>query len=247
MRFDWKAAASSPILGVWMVVFATLCLGFAPFVVLSLLTNSFWPHSSVDVPLTFVPSVLIGDSILLPTFNARTYLIFMRTRRQLPRVLKRRVLYATFSSLLVSAPLIVYEHLQWCTDQYTGFIDLQLGRLSAAGLWHTCFAILETTVAIFCLALILALTTCDLNVNLAAIPAALRAFVAYASLAIADFVIMHYRVVRASHRLLLSDFIAFAPLLISLLFLTAIRSRALTTFGRPAPLALKLLSSLKDT
>src|SRR5579864_8527098 len=45
-----------------IVVLITLGLGFIPFVVLSMMTNSFWPQSSVAVPLTLVPSVLLGTA-----------------------------------------------------------------------------------------------------------------------------------------------------------------------------------------
>src|SRR5260370_17212830 len=57
---------------------ATFLLGSLPFVTLSLATNSFWPDSAVDFPLSLIPSVLIGDSVFLPLFNAVVFRIVSR-------------------------------------------------------------------------------------------------------------------------------------------------------------------------
>jgi len=172
-----------------IVVVLTLLCGFIPFVVFSLLTDSFWPHSRVSVPLTIVPSVLIGDSLLIPLFNRSLYQLMSTGFREVSRITRVRLILFGIGCILITAPVIIYEHILWTQDQYTGFIDLLPGQLSPAGIWHTCFAVLETGIAVWFLGVSLWWAKDRRRLPRPLLLRTWRLFLMYASLCIFDLAI----------------------------------------------------------
>lgn len=118
----------------------TLCIGFVPMLVISLRTNSFWLSSPYDFPLVTIPSVLIGDSLLLPFLN---YKIFCALRRLMREKNNWLILFFSF---LVSIAINSYTHFLWTQDMYTGFMDMTIGTLSFAGWWHWGYSIIQMTI-----------------------------------------------------------------------------------------------------
>lgn len=117
---------------------ATLCLGFIPMVVLSLLTDSFWLNSPYDFPLVAIPSVLIGDSLFFPIINYKIY-----DSLKLVNIKKQKSATITAISLFFSLLINSYSHYLWIQDKYTGFMDTEIGRLSIAGWWHWGYSIIQ--------------------------------------------------------------------------------------------------------
>lgn len=117
---------------------ATLCLGFIPMCVLSLLSDSFWLNSTHAFPLVAIPSILIGDSLLLPIINYKIYdsLKLVNIKKQKSAIITA---ISMFSSLLINS----YSHYLWIQDKYTGFMDTEIGRLSIAGWWHWGYSVIQ--------------------------------------------------------------------------------------------------------
>lgn len=85
--------------------------------------------------------------MLIPALN----LYFQRLVAARLDYLRTKSILATAISLLALAvgfSLQYFVHTIWVNDQYTGFMDLQLGELSGAGWWHLFFSSIETALII---------------------------------------------------------------------------------------------------
>jgi hypothetical protein len=101
-----------------------------------------WWDSRVVFPLISVPSIYIGDLIVLPIFNFRAATWFKQHVGQY----RGRVFARYFAACLLSALLLnIYLHYQWTHDPYSGFIDITHRWLSAAGWCHFVFSTCEMT------------------------------------------------------------------------------------------------------
>lgn len=191
-----------------LAALATLATGFVPLMILSVVTNSFWPKSRVLVPVFFVPSVLLGDSVLLPLFNARAAIIVRQVLRD-PFV-SRRKLHLTIAAIGVgtfSAAVNVYVHRLWVRDQHTGFIALEPGQLSLAGQWHLTFSSLELAFILWVLwVCIVARKDLDRDEVLRL----WRIFLIYSALSIGDFAVWNLLISQSMH-FSLTDMIALLP------------------------------------
>ena len=177
---------------------ATLVVGFVPILILSLLTDSFWPRSRVAVPLSLVPSVLIGDSFILPAFNGVAALALAAgALRNLPERNKLKLYLLAMGSMALSAAVNVYLHLLWMRNGQTGFIALTSGQLSLAGKWHLVFASLQMAFILWFLFVSLTLTPSPERLADSPVPLAWGIFAAYSALALGDFVVWHVVVARS--------------------------------------------------
>lgn len=190
----------------------TLAIGFIPFLVLSLKTKSFWPKSAVAVPLTLVPSVLIGDSILIPLFNRAAVPILVRILgRESPTSGRMFMLLSAALATALGVAVNLPIHKLWMKGGNTGFISLKPGVLSVAGIWHLAFASAEMGFVIWfvvgCLKFGQSLSGVDRDSMLAA----WRLFMLYSSLSIADFIFWQFLILR-SRTFSLSDLLAIITL-----------------------------------
>lgn len=118
----------------------TLCLGFIPMLIMSILMDGFWITSPYDAPLILIPAVFIGDLIFLPQLNYRIYMAL----KQVISFLKPGVILLTLiCCLLLSLALNSYTHYLWSHGTSTGFMEPQYGQLSLAGWWHYGFSVLQ--------------------------------------------------------------------------------------------------------
>jgi hypothetical protein len=208
----------------WPVAAVTLALGFLPFLVLSVLSDTFWPRSRVAVPLMLSPSILIGDSLLIPLFNGLAFPIIGGFVGRAAR-LRSHVIIPAAGGLLLSVGLNVFLHVLWSRDEYTGFIDPTRGTLSLGGQWHCAFASLEL------LFVLVFLTTCFWYRNRIAVGPVLRAWrviVLYSTMSIFDVVIMFTVVGRSLAQMGIADYIAVSPLILASIVYMFLRSS-----GRP--------------
>jgi len=177
-------------LPVWLAPLITLGIGIIPLIVITSASGTFWLHSRVAGPLIAVPSVLIGDSLLLPILNWRIarFLTACLAIETLRKAVFRRFWIALLCSSLVS----VYASYKWTHDQFFGFIDPTFGQLSFAGWWHLGFTIIEMTL-VFVFVLMWQYTTRhrfnEKTLQLATM--AWNIFLLYALLSIADFIVLH--------------------------------------------------------
>ena len=196
--------------GGWVAGGATFFLGFAPFAAFSLSTRSFWPRAHVSLPLTLVPSVIIGDSVLLPLFNCQIYPLVRRVLNGTSRSTKLKLLFTGIVCLTACSPIIVYEHQVWSRDQYTGFIKLAPGHLSLAGVWHIVFASFETALAMwFCLISVMWAKDRD-RLPRRQLMRAWTVFLCYAFLSVFDLLSKRHFV--SADPLRLADMIALSPI-----------------------------------
>ncbi len=208
---DKPEDSSKRIAGQALLVFiATLWLGFIPFAVLSLMTHTFLPTSRVSVPLTLVPSVLIGDSILLPLFNRSVWVLVAPNFRSLTKHTRTALLIGGLLSLTISAPIVIYEHILWTRDQYTGFIKLSLGHLSLAGIWHAAFASIEMALLSWFLGISLIWSRDRQRLPRRQLLQTWGIFLVYASLCVPDYIIK--RIHLSPQGLPLSDLLALSPI-----------------------------------
>lgn len=142
-----EASLAETLRQTWPIIVVSVLLGPIPMVICSVLTNSFWPSSPHPFPFLKIPSVAIGDSIMLPMFNAYAYRLFqLHESRVRSNFTKSGVMIAFVTAFALGVQYWV--HTIWANDPYTGFMDLSRGTISFAGWWHLVYAGLETTVVI---------------------------------------------------------------------------------------------------
>jgi hypothetical protein len=199
-----------------IAAFITILLGGFPFLLFSLNTNSFWPHSSVNFPLTRVPSVLIGDTVLLPIFNAMAVdvLFNSRYRRVLDCVRKWVKAVVVVTVLAFSSIISGYLHYRWVHDQYTGFVNPQRGSISAGGLWHYFFSTGQMSIIILFLGVSALIAWQRIEGARSAVLRVWIVFLAYAALSLGDFAMKQRFVVHNPNLLygLKSDWLLLTPL-----------------------------------
>ena len=126
------------------VILLTILLGFIPNMVLSILSNTFWLNSSVDFPFLAIPTIFIGDLFFLPIFNLFAYKAIRASWQYINSYVN---LYKLAISLITGSIVISSNiHFLWINDAYSGFMDIERGKLSAAGWWHLIFTILQITI-----------------------------------------------------------------------------------------------------
>jgi hypothetical protein len=126
-----------------LIPLVTLCLGFIPMLIMSILMKGFWINSQYDFPFVLIPAVLIGDSLFLPVLN---YWIYVALKQTKPLLKPKTIFVTTFSCLLFSIVMNSYTHYLWSHDKHTGFMDPMYGTQSMAGWWHYGFSILQMTI-----------------------------------------------------------------------------------------------------
>jgi len=116
----------------------TILVGFCAFAIASLQTDTFCPTRIHPFGLIAIPSILIGDLMILPFLNRALYDVF--------RAYRGSHIYLTaltIASMSISFFIMWHLHYTWIQDSYTGFMDIQHGELSIAGWWHYVFSSIE--------------------------------------------------------------------------------------------------------
>jgi hypothetical protein len=127
----------------YWVAAITFVVGFGAMAVLSLRARTFSVlRPTVNFPLTALPSVVFGDSILLPVFNVRLFRFAKSYGAH--HLLGRSVLCAALAVFLLALVGNAYLHHLWITNQSTVFTNAGPGQLSITGWWHFGFSIAET-------------------------------------------------------------------------------------------------------
>ncbi len=127
MNSHWKLPTSIGI--------ATFFLGWCVWMIAAFRYNAFWYGGGVDYPVIANPSLLIGDALALPFFNAfaARWLFAYGSRKQLSASI-----WLTILALALSA----YQHWIWTTDTTNGLIDPHY-TISVVGVWHAIFSGLQ--------------------------------------------------------------------------------------------------------
>jgi hypothetical protein len=155
-----------------------------------------WWDSRVVFPLISVPSIYIGDLIVLPIFNFRAATWFKQHVGQCRgRVFARHFAACLFSALLLN----IYLHYQWTHDPYSGFIDITYGWLSAAGWCHFVFSTCEMTFIFFFLIFWLTALFKGSSNATADGQSVWRFLVLFSSISIADAVVKYRKVFPSWH------------------------------------------------
>jgi hypothetical protein len=168
----------------------TLILGFLPEMILSIYLNAFWIGSSVDFPFMAVPTIFFGDIVFLPIFNLLAYKAIRQSWQYFHRKLDLGLILSIAS--IISMLLSFYIHYSWLQDSYTGFMDVERGKLSIAGWWHLSFAIVEMTVVMLTVIFwFSAIRNSDLEYIHDSYLKAWSVFIAFTLLNLADLVFRH--------------------------------------------------------
>ena len=217
----------------WAVVL-TIALGPLVFTIASISTRTFDFSSIVVFPLLSIPSVAIGDAVLIPWFNF--YVIrFLRGDRNHLRIFRRsRVLGAILIFGIMSLAGNSLLHHTWVNDPHTSFMDLRHGELSFAGWSHFAFSSGETAVVlVFISTWVLALRRRDED----AFRRGLRTwsiFTAFSFLCIVDFAIRHAYVLQTTSidAALQKDWLSLAPFVVATAIFLSARIALRTRFPR---------------
>src|ERR1700676_653284 len=102
----------------FIIPLLTFGLGIFTFSVFAILTNSFWFHSSVDIPLLKLPTLYIGDAILLPLFNYYLFQFYYETKGGI-NYKKYRNSFVVFTILafVISFAINYFQHIAWTKDE----------------------------------------------------------------------------------------------------------------------------------
>lgn len=131
----------------YLVALLTFILGFLVMLFLSIKLKAFDLSSPYNFPLLTLPSIFIGDALLLPIINYRFYkLLNLDSVHNLFKTYSAYFILFLIASLLISVIINFSTHYLWIKDSYTGFMDTMLGKLSIAGWWHLGFSIFQLTI-----------------------------------------------------------------------------------------------------
>ena len=196
----------------------TVALGFVPFLLLSLSTGTFWPRSHVSVPLSLSPSLLIGDSLMIPLFNRYAVPIVWQALKRTPLPAPISIWLWTLAFLCFAFSLAINTamHIGWTKDAYTGFIDPTLGRLSFGGEWHCAFATVEMAFVLFFVSVCLIFRRSVNRINRNHVLQSWRIFICYSTMSIADALVMIFVVGRPTSEMSAPDFMALTPLILAI-------------------------------
>ena len=93
-----------------------IAVGIIPLAFLAARSNTLWFPSSVDVPLVAVPSVWLGDSLLLPFFNYYAVLFLLRRFSWKGRASSKpkfRTMVLMAVAVAAAASVSGYSHYMW--------------------------------------------------------------------------------------------------------------------------------------
>lgn len=125
-------------------ILANVLLAYLPMVLFSLRDNAFfWDAQGVVFPFLSIPSIWLGDLILIPIFNYFS-IMWLRTQKDDFRYLLRVSLVSILLAVLITST----QHWIWVNDQWSGFMDLQHGILSAAGWVHFFYSAIQISLVI---------------------------------------------------------------------------------------------------
>lgn len=120
----------------------TVVLGFGVFATLSLQTGTFLASDTYPFGLMAIPSIFIGDLLILPLLNRKIYDV-VKAYRIGGFSTGRKFRIVIFILSLLSFATMGYAHYLWTQDAYLGFMDMQHGNLTVAGWWHYIFSSVE--------------------------------------------------------------------------------------------------------
>lgn len=127
----------------FMVAPLTLFLGVIPMFIFSFQAQTLLPNSGAIFGFFTLPSVFVGDFLIIPFVNRMIYSIFKSGK--LICFDSRFVKISCVVSLFIFSVLVMsYLHFLWVSDDKFGFMDLKKGELTVAGWWHLFFSITET-------------------------------------------------------------------------------------------------------
>lgn len=206
----------------YLVPLITFVLGFFVMLIISIKLNAFWFTSSVDFPLISIPSIFIGDAILLPILNYRLYkLLKNEAILDLFKTYSTAFIILISLSLLLSIAINFSTHLIWIKDSYTGFMDVLPGKLSVAGWWHLCFSIIQLAIIFIFIGVWYFLYSQGMKAQFAYLLNTWKIVLIFSSLSILDFLIRNLFVFK-NHNIisaLKADWTSFITLFISLIIL----------------------------
>lgn len=211
----------------YSVPILTFLFGFFLFFLSSLITNSFFLDSTYNYPLLIFPTILIGDSILLPIFNYRFF--SMLRNNNFEKISKLKIFIILTFLIVLSSFINICVHLSWIRDNYTGFMDIHLGKLSFAGYSHLIFSILQTTI-IFCFIFLSIFYANKKVINYKFIINTWLIFVFFSLLSIIDFFVQKWHLNIPISDFSFFDYISrFSTIIFSLIMLIIIWIRAKNT------------------
>jgi hypothetical protein len=130
--------------GFWATaVVATLLAGVVPVAILAGLEGTLLLSAEHEYPLVVSLSVVVGDLLVLPILNGLALPILCRDAAALIRRRRSAFVGAVVAALVASGLVNAATHYAWIHDEYTGYMDAQLGRLSPAGWWHLAFSVAQ--------------------------------------------------------------------------------------------------------
>jgi hypothetical protein len=131
----------------YLIAPLTVFLGFGVFAMLSLQTDTFFPTKEHPFGFLAIPSIFMGDLLILPFLNRAIYDVWHIYRKS--GYFFGFKFYGLVGAVgVVSFSLMGFIHYVWTQDVYTGFMDKELGILSGAGWWHFIFSSVELTAII---------------------------------------------------------------------------------------------------
>lgn len=170
----------------------TLAIGFIPVFISSWLEGTLFPSNRIPMALLTIPSVFLGDSILLPIFNYYFILLLSETYKTVFRDNGKAFAFSLTVSLIISLLLNIYTHTAWVNDARVGYIETGSGSLSVAGWFHFVFSTLQMAVVIIYLVVAYRAIKFRLWNSFQTILTGWRIFTAFTFLAFADFLFQVY-------------------------------------------------------
>ena len=199
----------------FFIPFLTLLIGYLPMLVISILSNTFYSTIRVNFPFLSIPSVAIGDLLLLPLINWKYFSLFKSKIGFTYLKNNRKNVYVIFIvSLLLSLVVNIYSHSTWVSDQYRGFMDLVYGSLSLAGWIHFVFSTIEMAIIFSLFGFAILFFFQKHKVGLRVVTSIWYIFMVFSSLSIGDFIIRNLLIIpnNLSLETAINQWVSFAQL-----------------------------------
>ena len=174
----------------------TLLIGYLPMIVISILSNTFFLASRVKFPFLSIPSVAIGDLLLLPLINWKYFSLFKsKIGFDYLKNNRKNVCVIFIVSLIFSIVVNIYSHVTWVSDQYQGFMDMVYGSLSLAGWIHFVFSTIEMAIIFSLFGFAVLFFSQKHKVGLRVVTSIWYIFIVFSSLSIGDFIIRNLLII----------------------------------------------------
>ncbi len=226
-----KKFKASSLSTYFLVYFANFFLAYLPMVLISIKQGAFG-FGNYEFPFMSIPSVWLGDLIILPIFD----MLAIKWFEDAGKIDKKRATVSLIISMIINA----YLNYSWINDPWTGFMDTKLGVLGPAGWIHAVYSFIQIALVTYFAFYVFdylyskKVKTENASDNSHIVIRTISWLTAFSFLSIPDWAVRNFYVFKDTFfNAIYRDWVSFLPFVISILFLLAIVLRTRSSYRKP--------------